>query len=181
MRLLSILFVVTLLFFTENVKCQSVVPFGTSAYQQKAGSLNNIIAQDSLSNKKWFLSKYRGISTGISFYKGGNATFLAAPFSLQLNRKLNNNLYAFANVAVVPAFFSFNSTIPNSGPNKFFPGNSFRSNSFNVNPSASLGLMYVNDAKTFSISGSISAERSSYPVLPYYPPVNRNTPLLQAR
>jgi hypothetical protein len=29
--------------------------------------------------------------------------------------------------------------------------------------------MYINDAKTFSISGSISAERGVYPVMPYYP------------
>jgi hypothetical protein len=34
---------------------------------------------------------------------------------------------------------------------------------------ADIGLMYVNDAKTFSISGSIGIERSTYPLLPYYP------------
>jgi hypothetical protein len=28
---------------------------------------------------------------------------------------------------------------------------------------ASLGLIYINDARTFSISGSISVERSNYP------------------
>ena len=32
---------------------------------------------------------------------------------------------------------------------------------------AELGLQYINDERTFSISGSIGVERSSYPVLPY--------------
>jgi hypothetical protein len=33
--------------------------------------------------------------------------------------------------------------------------------------SASLGLMYINDQKTFSISGSIGVERSSYQFMPF--------------
>jgi hypothetical protein len=41
--------------------------------------------------------------------------------------------------------------------------------------SASLGLMYINDARTFSISGSISIERDNYPVY-YYNPVNTTKP-----
>jgi hypothetical protein len=56
-----------------------------------------------------------------------------------------------------------------SGLNKNFTNNAFNQNSFGLYPAASLGLMYINDAKTFSISGSISAEKSMYPVLPYYP------------
>ena len=86
---------------------------------------------------------------------------------VQLNRRLNNNLYAFANASVLPAFVSLTPSLINTGINKNYMANPFMSNGFNVYPSVSLGLMYVNDARTFSISGSISAERGSYPILPY--------------
>lgn len=117
------------------------------------------------------MSKYTGISTGISFFNGGQATFLAAPMVLQLNRKLNDNVYAYANVAVTPSLIRLNSNLLYSGMNKPFGSNSHYSNSFQVNPSASLGLMYVNDAKTFSISGGFTVERNTYQFAPYYPPV----------
>jgi len=45
-------------------------------------------------------------------------------------------------------------------------------NGLGVYSRAELGLMYVNDAKTFSVSGSIGVQRSSYPVYPY-PQANR--------
>jgi len=32
---------------------------------------------------------------------------------------------------------------------------------------AELGLMYINNDKTFSISGSIGIEKNSYPLYPY--------------
>jgi hypothetical protein len=63
--------------------------------------------------------------------------------------------------------------------NKSFSPNSFSSNSFQVNPSASVGLMYVNDAKTFSISGGFSIERNSYQFVPYYPAVFPKNSALQ--
>lgn len=117
------------------------------------------------------MSKYTGISTGITFYNGGRATFLAAPMGLQLSRRLNDNLYAYANIAVAPAITRLNPGLLHTGMNKPFGVNSSNSNSFQVNPSASVGLMYVNDAQTFSISGGFRVERSSYQFLPYYPPV----------
>lgn len=161
-----ILFIATLLSFT-TVKSQTIVPFGAPAYSG-ISFLNSPQTHDSLSKSKWFLSSYSGISTSVSFFNGGNATILALPMGIQLNRRLNNNLYAFANVAVAPAFVSLNPSFINTSNNKNYMGNPFMSNSFNVYPSVSLGLMYVNDARTFSISGSISAERGSYPILPYY-------------
>jgi len=39
--------------------------------------------------------------------------------------------------------------------------------SFGINSRVDIGLMYINDARTFSISGSIGVERAAYPV--YYP------------
>ena len=161
-----ILFIIAFFCFTV-VKSQTVFPFSGPAYPG-ISFVNNIQPRDSLSKSKWFLSTYSGLSTSISFFNGGNATILAAPMGIQLNRRLNNNLYAFANVAVAPAFISLTPSLITTGNNKNYLANPFSSNSFNVYPSVSLGLMYVNDARTFSISGSISAERSSYPIFPYY-------------
>lgn len=166
MRKISILFIFTLFSFTQ-VKSQSIFPISAPFYPG-TNFLNNSQTHDSLSKSKWFLTSYSGLSTSVTFFKGGNATILALPMGIQLNRRLNNNLYAFANVAVAPAFVSLNPSFITSGNNKNFMANPFMSNGFNVNPSVSLGLMYVNDARTFSISGSISAERGSYPLIPFY-------------
>ena len=168
---MRILLLFALLFSFGSAKSQTIGTFGVPGYSQRASFLNTIPVQDSGSNKKWFMSKYTSISTGISFYNGVSATFLAAPMGLQLNRRLNDNLYAYANIAVVPAITRLNSSFLNTSLNKPFGSNSFYSNSFQVNPSASVGLMYVNDAKTFSISGGFSVERSSYQFVPYYPAV----------
>jgi hypothetical protein len=37
---------------------------------------------------------------------------------------------------------------------------------FGLNSRVDIGLMYINDARTFSISGSIGVERGTYPVYP---------------
>jgi hypothetical protein len=87
---------------------------------------------------------------------------------LQLNRRLNNNLYAFAGVSVAPAYTNFNNAFLSADINKINPNNSFiKGNNFGMYSRVDLGLTYVNDAKTFSISGSIGVERSSYPLFPY--------------
>lgn len=166
MRKISILFIVIFFSFTV-VKSQTIFPFSGPGISFVNSPLIPPI-HDSLSKSKWSLSTYSGLSTSISFFNGGNATIFAAPMGIQLNRRLNNNLYAFANVAVAPAFISLTPSLITTGNNKNYLANPFTPNSFNVYPSVSLGLMYVNDARTFSISGSISAERSSYPIFPYY-------------
>jgi len=166
---MRIILLISTLFSFATVKSQTVPLFGFP-YSQGIGVANNIPNHDSISNYKWFLSTNQGLYTGISFFKGGNATIIAAPMCLQLNRRLNNNFYAFANIAVTPAYISLNPSLINMGFNKTGQPTNFGPNSFGVYPSVSLGLMYINDAKTFSISGSISAERSSYPIFPAYNP-----------
>lgn len=174
-KLLIILLVFS--FTAANAQTPGISTF--PAYSQKAGFWNN--SHDSITQKKWFLNTYSGLTAGVSFFKGSNATYLAAPFGLQLNRRLNNNLYAFASVSIVPAFTSFNQPFINTRFNKTFGNPYFTPNSFDIHPVASLGLMYINDAKTFFISGSISAERSAYPLLPYYPPANYyQTPVVRS-
>lgn len=170
-------FLVVMLFFFVSVKSQTVVSPGASFYPQRS-AFNNVYLHDSLSTRKWFFSSYSGLSTSISFFKGGDASVFYAPLGLQLNRRLSNNWYAFANVSVAPSYVGINPSYL-GGFNKNFSNNPFKQNSFGLYPSASVGVMYMNDAKTFSISGSVSAERGYYPGMPYYPVNNvAKSPLL---
>jgi hypothetical protein len=122
-----------------------------------------------LQKKKWFLTSYSNVGIGFNFFNGGTATVVSAPVGLQLNRQLNNNLYAFTAVSLAPTYVNFNSSFLSPGT-KPYTGNALKSDYFGLHPSVNMGMMYVNDARTFSISGSIGIERSSYPIL--YPPAN---------
>ena len=167
-----------LLISSVVIKAQTVLPSGYMNYLHPvtfAGAPHYIAATP---DKKWFLTSYSGISTGFSFFKGGNATYVAAPFGLQLNRRINENLYAFAGVSAAPVYMNFNHTFLSSDINKGYPGNGFyKSNNFGGYARAELGLMYINDAKTFSVSGSIGVEKSSYPVIPYQQANRRTSPV----
>ncbi|HEY6975798.1 MAG TPA: hypothetical protein VH396_05895 [Chitinophagaceae bacterium] len=159
--------ILVVLIASISVKAQTFFPGSFVDYTQRQAFVN-----DSAANNKWFLNKYGGISTGFSFFRGGNATTVAVPVGLQLNRRLNNNLYAFAGVSVAPAYVNFNHTFLSTDINRTSQKNTFlQSGSFNMYSRAELGLMYINDEKTFSISGSIGIERSTYPyaypVFPY--------------
>jgi hypothetical protein len=160
----TMLLVITLI---SSVAVKAQFPFHASVmdYLQRGTFGNNVYATDSTPGKKWFLSSYTSIATSYTFFNGGSAFIFSAPVGLQLNRKLNNNLYAFAGVSVAPAYVNFNSSFLSADVNKMYPGNSYlRSNNFGMYGRAELGLMYINDAKTFSISGSIGVERSSNPL-----------------
>jgi hypothetical protein len=178
---MRIFFTVVMILFVTMVKSQTVLSPAVGMNPQSGAPSNNGILHDSLSTHKWFITSFSGLSTSVSFFKRGNASVFSAPMGLQLNRRLNNNWYAFANVAVAPSYMSINPSYLN-GFNKKFSGNNFKQNSFGLYPAASLGVMYVNDARTFSISGSISAERGVYPVMPYYQnPATQHAPLMPGR
>ena len=123
-----------------------------------------------MQKKKWFLTSYTYVGVGFNFFNGGSATVVSAPVGLQLSRQLNNNLYTFTGVSLAPTYINFNHSFLSPGI-KPSASNGFKSDYFGLHPSVNMGLMYVNDARTFSISGSIGVERSSYPILPY-PPAN---------
>ncbi len=126
----------------------------------------NQIVDSSHSDHKWHFSKYAGLSSGYGFFAGGTS-FLSAPVGLQLSRPLNKNLYAFAGISAAPVFFSFNRLLTDPALNPSYPGsNHSNTYGFGLNSRVEAGLMYVNDAKTFSISGSIGVDRVSYPVYP---------------
>jgi hypothetical protein len=174
-RMRTILLIVVLLSFA-TIKAQTVASLPIAGYTQGRFA-NNIYLGDSLSTKKWSFSRYSGISTSFTFFKGGNATIVSAPMGLQVNRMLNNNLYAFGNIVFAPAYTNFNHSFITTGFNKNNPGNMFSGQgSLGVYSAASMGLMYINNDKTFSISGSISIEKSSYPLLPFYP-TNNSKPI----
>lgn len=149
-------------------KAQTYLPFGSVNYALFHPFPNFVVTGDSSKvNSNWYFSKYVGVSTGISFFNGSSATFFEVPLGLQLNHPLNNNLVAFAGAYVAPAFYNFNNSFMNASLNKSYPGTIYpNAYGFNVNSRVEMGLMYINDAKTFSISGSIGVERSSYPVFP---------------
>ena len=154
--------------FVVSVKAQTALPGSyIDHYQQRSFSDNNRF-KDSTTDKKWFISKYIGMSTSVAFNNGGNATVLAVPIGIQLNHKLNNNWYAFAGVSLAPSYINFNHSFQSANANKLGQANNFlTSNRFDMYSRAELGLMYVNDQKTFSISGSIGIEKSSYPFIPF--------------
>jgi len=155
-----------LLVFSIGIKAQTPQPFGFTGHSQQL-SFGNPHFPDSTSHNRWFFSRYSAVSTGFSFFNGGSAGFLAVPFGLQLNRRLNNNLYAFAGVSAAPAYINFNRSFMSPDFNK--AGRQYgllHSSNFGMYSRAELGLMYVNDEKTFSISGSIGVESSSYPLFP---------------
>jgi hypothetical protein len=121
-------------------------------------------------SKKWFLTSYSNIGIGFNFFNGSTATVVSAPVGVQLNRQLNNNLYAFTGVSLAPTYVNFNRSFLSPGI-KPTTGTGLRSDYFGLYSSVNMGLMYVNDARTFSISGSIGVERSTHPML-LYPPAN---------
>ena len=147
-----------------TAKAQTVLPLTFMDYLH-----GNTIAGSP--DKKWSVMAYSGISAGYIFFNGGSAAIISAPMRLQLNRRLNENLYAFGAVTAAPVYLNFNHSLFTSDLNKMYPNNSLfkYNNGAGVYSRAELGLMYVNDAKTFSISGSVGIQRSSYPVYPYAP------------
>ncbi len=174
---MRVILVLLLLVSSSVLKAQAVFPSTYTGYRQQQVLNGGQRISDSNASKKWSLSKYGGISTSFSFYRGGHASVVSVPVGLQLNRKLNNNLYAFAGIYVAPAYVNFTGNTLLAQPGKGFSNTTFLQRRFDVFTRADIGLMYVNDSKTFSISGSIGIERSSYPAFQYNQ-FNAGTPIL---
>jgi len=153
-----------------SVRAQSQLNLSDINFTQR-NSLNNYNSFNDSNNvhKKWTLTKYGGISASYGFFNGGNATVFSAPIGLQLNRRLNNNLYAFAGISAAPAYINFNRSFINVDINKMNTGlTRYSSNGFTMQSKFEAGLMYVNDARTFSISGSIGVYNGINPQYPIY-------------
>lgn len=111
--------------------------------------------------KRWQVKPYANISAGMIFFNGATS-YVSAPMGVAFIRPLNSNVAAFGNVSVAPTVFSMtNYGLPSASP---FSG----SYGLGLSSRVEGGLMYTNDAHTFSISGSISVERGGYPIYPAY-------------
>ncbi len=169
--------VLAIILCSIGVKAQITLPLSFMDYNQRQVFVNRNKGNDTVANKKWFFSAYTGVSTSMAFYKGGHATMVSAPMVLQLNHALNKNLYAFANVYAAPGYVNFNRSFLTTNTNKGWPNNGMANSAgYSINAGVQMGLMYVNDQKTFSISGSIGIERNRYPLFPYNQ-LNNNRPM----
>ena len=153
--------IATVLFIA--LKAQTVLP-GSLQNGTHENIFDHKNIYDSSAQKKWFLTKYTGITAGYSFFKGGNAAVIAAPVGLQLNRRLNNNFYAFGGVSIAPAYVNFNHAFLYNDFNKSGAVNNFYKSNIGMYSRAEIGLMYINNERTFSISGSIGVERNNFPM-----------------
>lgn len=122
---------------------------------------------------KWQLKPFASLTAGYMFINGG-ISYLSAPVGLALLRPLNTNWTAYGAATVTPALFNFNGPYPFPAGGPDYRGYPFqRGYGMSLTPAIQGGLIYTNDAKTFSISGHVRIERSNYPV--YYPSNRVNT------
>ena len=165
--------IIAIIAFTSfiSVRAQTLLPGSSLHYMQQDPFNHYSLLNDSNHvQKKWSVSSYAGFAAGIGFFNGGNAAFFPAQIGLRLNRRLTNNLYAFAGVTAALAFFNFNRSFNTADlRNNYMAVPGF--NASGIYSGIQAGLMYVNDAKTFSISGSIGVGRS----YPFYPSSRVNT------
>ena len=121
-----------------------------------------------LSTSKWQLRPTSGLTAGYLFYHGG-ISYLSAPLALTLYHPLTSNVTAFGGIYAAPTLFSVRDLYGIPPVNGKIPGSPFsRQYGLGVNAGIQGGLMYTNDAHTFSISAGVSVQNGSTPV--YYPP-----------
>jgi hypothetical protein len=157
------LLVITFLFFATILNGQSFWP-GSFTGNSYRGNFRNLNAKDSTFNKKWSVSKYSGIATSFTAWKGGFASIISAPVGLQLNRTINNNVFAFAGVSAAPSYVNFRQSFINTDFSKATANAPFyKANNLRLYSRAEIGLSYINDERTFQISGSIGVERNNFP------------------
>jgi hypothetical protein len=118
-------------------------------------------------NQKWQVRPYASAQIGYTIFRGGGVSYVSAPVGIVVIHPLTNNLAAFAGAAIAPVAFSMNQLY-----NPYPGGNLSKPYSFGGNAALQAGLIWTNDDKTFSISGSVQIDRGSYPV---YAP-NRSNP-----
>ena len=154
------------------VKAQTVFPGAGIGYTQPGTFHYNSLSDSNALQKKWSISTYGGMGAGIGFFNGGNGAFFPAQIGVQVNRRLTNNFYAFAGAAITPVYFNFSRPVGVTGLHgSYMTAPPFNASGLGIYQGIQAGLMYVNDAKTFSISGSISVSNSN----PFYPATRINT------
>jgi hypothetical protein len=135
------------------------------SFKHQHSKLQDVRLNDSIVQKKWSINTFSGIETSFMAFKGGHATMVSAPMGIQINRFLNNNVFAFASLSIAPGYINFTQTafIPNEAAKGFSNSFTAAGSQFTINPRARVGIGYTSDERTFQITGSIGVERSSYP------------------
>jgi hypothetical protein len=124
------------------------------------------------SNRRFQLQPYASVSAGVIFFNAPTS-YLSAPMGLMLAKPLSNNWAAFSSLSLAPTVFSINRLYTDPASRSPYPANPFSGTyGLGLNAAVQAGLIYTNDAKTFSISGSVILERGTYPV---YTPSNKHT------
>jgi hypothetical protein len=124
------------------------------------------------SNRRFQLQPYASVSAGVIFFNAPTS-YISAPLGLMLAKPLSNNWAAFSSLSLAPTVFSINRLYTDPAFRSPWSANPFSgAYGLGVNAAIQAGLIYTNDAKTFSISGSVILERGSYPV---YTPSNKRT------
>ncbi|RYG02041.1 MAG: hypothetical protein EOO02_11400 [Chitinophagaceae bacterium] len=153
---------------TISANAQFMAPAGIFPGQTSSIANFSRLSDTASLNKKWSFNKYAAFSAGYMFTGAGSASVLAMPLGLQVTRRITNNIFAFAGVSVAPTYFNPTGIPLNGNSGKNYPGyNLSVPNRFGGYAGVDAGFMYVNDERTFSISGSVNFGRSSYPAYPY--------------
>jgi len=163
--LLSLLILTTFL----STQAQSYLPGHSLAlgYTPWQPFVPSIALGNSDLSKKWEVRPYASLQMGYAFFHGG-VSYLSVPVGVALFHPLSNNISAFAGISAAPVAFSMSRLYTDPAAN----GNFSRPYGLGLNAGVQAGLIYTNDAKTFSISGSVELQRGSYPV---YQPARTNT------
>ena len=168
-------FLFTILLSTAifGANAQTHLPVGPLGWGYGFGAWQPFVPVPAFDNSptknKWQLRPFASLSAGYVFFNGGGMSYVSAPVGVALFRPLNPNWTAFGAATVSPVFFNANrmSTAPINDPN--YHGYPYSGEyGLGLTTGVQGGLIYTNDAKTFSISGSVQIERSSYPVYPSY-------------
>jgi hypothetical protein len=176
MRILLVTLGLTTFLFTKG---QSHLPIPTTAYGYSPiygySPWTSFVPYSAIGggdpNQKWQIRPYASLSAGYIFLNGGGTSYLAAQTGIALVHPLTKNVSAFAGVSASPVLFSINSLYTSPAMNST---NGFsRPYNLGLNTGIQAGLIYTNDDKTFSISGSVGIERGSNPLYPVNRPATK--------
>ncbi|MBS1663749.1 MAG: hypothetical protein JST68_22080 [Bacteroidetes bacterium] len=111
---------------------------------------------------KWQLRSFANLSAGYIFLNNG-ISYVSAPVGLALFHPLSTKWTAYGAATVTPTMFNVNHLITDPNYQRYPYGSGY---GLGLSTGIQGGLIYTNEAKTFSISGSVRLDRTTYPVYP---------------
>ncbi len=124
--------------------------------------VNKLVAASHVANPKWSFHTFNGLGFAPGAWRGSYTNAFSASMGMQVNRHINKNLFAFAGVNASPVYTSLRETFLRTDLGKASFNHGFmRSNNFSLYQQVQLGFGYVNDARTFQISGSIGVQKNT--------------------